>query len=333
MLLPHAYKVLFAEIAKVCATPVSTLVQDCVLTLTGEERFTKSFGPCANCPWPLNPHVHNEPSDCKAVTCVNPMLADVHDWLPFAAKLNDLNKTGWDFATTVKSPKAPAPLLPHNHKLPAVSIAEEFEIPEFIIDQDAKYPTCTGEDLFTVVPSPNCAEALPPHNHRLPTESTADECDAPALTFVNERVDDILTGEDLFTVVPSPSWPVALEPQLNIVLFDVITPNVCAIPAETKLNDSGVFTLTGLDLLMVVPSPSWPVEFKPQAYTVLFAKTPAVCELPTLTLINVSGSAIRTGVDLLMVVPSPSWPTVFVPHIYNALFDNNPAPVVLDSDA
>ena len=89
-----------------------------------------------------------------------------------------------------------------------------------------------GLDLFTAVPSPNWPEALPPQVQIEPVESIAVECDAPADTLVAVEV------------------------------------NVFVLPPE-PIKEYDKTTATGDDLFMVVPSPIWPVEFKPHAHIVL----------------------------------------------------------------
>src|SRR2546430_7332180 len=55
-----------------------------------------------------------------------------------------------------------------------------------------------------------------------------------------------------------------------------VTPQVSATPPVTaaKLTPAGACTSTGLDWLVVVPSPSWPLPLPPQQYAVAPAAPP-----------------------------------------------------------
>src|SRR5215471_15349080 len=96
--------------------------------------------------------------------------------------------------------------------------------------------------------------------------------------------------------VPSPSWPLLFAPQASTVWSDIMAnlelPAPPAIPETPKISfrtEHGAVapvaqTLTGVFLLVIVPSPSWPLVFKPQLTTVVV--------LPTVTRANPPPTAI-----------------------------------------
>ena len=63
--------------------------------------------------------------------------------------------------------------------------------------------------------------------------------------------------------------------------------------------------------MVVVPSPSWPVEFEPVAQSVPFVVTKNVLLIPAAT--EATPLANCTGVLRLVVVPSPNCPLLFKP--------------------
>ncbi len=75
-------------------------------------------------------------------------------------------------------------------------------------------------------------------------------------------------------------------------------------------------TGTGLNLAVVVPSPSWPEMLPPQQYAAAPAVMPHVYENRALTAAKVSPPETGTGLDLAVVVPSPSWPELLRPQQY-----------------
>src|SRR3989344_2532758 len=78
------------------------------------------------------------------------------------------------------------------------------------------------------------------------------------------------TGTFLLVIVPSPSWPLTLFPQLRTVPSD-LRARVWVPPAATAVTPEPLprpETSTGADLLVVVPSPIWPLPLNPQARTV-----------------------------------------------------------------
>ena len=74
---------------------------------------------------------------------------------------------------------------------------------------------------------------------------------------------------------------------------------------------------TGADLFIVVPSPSWPVELRPQAYSLFDEFIAIACDNPALTSFHFVLALIKVGEDLFTVVPSPNWPTVLTPQAHN----------------
>lgn len=78
-------------------------------------------------------------------------------------------------------------------------------------------------------------------------------------------------------------------------------------------------TCTGVELLVVVPSPRPPFELPPQ-----HCKAPEtiahVCELPVAIAVTPDVRPVTcTGEELAVVVPSPSWPFELLPQHFRAL--------------
>src|SRR5258705_78208 len=67
-----------------------------------------------------------------------------------------------------------------------------------------------------------------------------------------------------------------------------------------------VFTCTGVHLSVVVPSPSCPLTFPPQAQTVPSFFTKRECENPQATDVIPVSKLTCTGIHLSVLVPSPS---------------------------
>ena len=67
-------------------------------------------------------------------------------------------------------------------------------------------------------------------------------------------------------------------------------------------------TSTGVVLSVVVPSPSRPMPFKPQHFTVPPVSRAHECPEPRAMLVAVVIPETETGVVRWVVVPSPSWP-------------------------
>ena len=69
-------------------------------------------------------------------------------------------------------------------------------------------------------------------------------------------------------------------------------------------------TWTGVVRCVVVPSPSWPLPFHPQANRQVVSFRPKVCSQPAATavtpLLPIAPFATRVGVVRSVVVPSPS---------------------------
>jgi hypothetical protein len=74
-------------------------------------------------------------------------------------------------------------------------------------------------------------------------------------------------------------------------------------------------TATGVLLLLVVPSPSWPTLFRPQHRTVPSASSAQVWSSAAAIWACLSGRPVTvTGTLLLLVVPLPSCPQLFSPQ-------------------
>src|SRR5439155_1019220 len=95
-----------------------------------------------------------------------------------------------------------------------------------------------------------------------------------------------VTGVEEPVVEPLPSWPKSLPgptaPQHFTVPFER-SAQVCKTPALTATAPVSPPTCTGVDELVVVPSPSCPSTFRPQHCTVPSRSSAQVCRYPPLT--------------------------------------------------
>src|SRR2546422_597486 len=97
-----------------------------------------------------------------------------------------------------------------------------------------------------------------------------------------------------------------------------VTPQVWATPPVTaaKLTPAGACTSTGLDWLVVVPSPIWPPRLPSQQQAPPAAVSPQVWKPPAATAAKLTpaGACTSTGLDRFVIVPSPSWPLPLAPQ-------------------
>ncbi len=83
----------------------------------------------------------------------------------------------------------------------------------------------------------------------------------------------------------------------------------------TKSEPPNPGTWTGLERLMVVPSPSWPQGFQPHAHRVPSVLSARLCHPPPA--MEATPSIIRTGVDTSGPPPLPTSPCRFSPHAHS----------------
>src|SRR5439155_5812351 len=138
---------------------------------------------------------------------------------------------------------------------------------------------------------------------------------APLLLVHATPVPVTVTGVEEPAVAPFPSWPKPLPtaPQHFTVPF-ARSAQLCRMPALTATAPVTPPTRTGVDELVVVPSPSCPSAFRPQHCTVPSARSAQVCWNPPLTAVALGSPATRPGTGEPMVVPLPSCPSEFRPQ-------------------
>src|SRR2546426_11655908 len=90
------------------------------------------------------------------------------------------------------------------------------------------------------------------------------------------------------------------------------------MPALTERNWCPPDTGTGVVLIAVEPSPTWPRSDSPQQYASPPVVTPQLCVAPALTDWKTSPPDAATGTVLLAVEPMPSWPPELLPQQYAA---------------
>ena len=116
---------------------------------------------------------------------------------------------------------------------------------------------------------------------------------------------------------PLPIWPCQLSPQ-HITVLPTMIAQVWYAPADIDIAspESPRVAETGLFLFLVVPSPSCPLLFPPQHFTVLSSRIAHVCDEPA----EIDSAVLPgprftlTPVSLSMVVPSPSCPNSLSPQ-------------------
>src|ERR1700687_5649096 len=139
-----------------------------------------------------------------------------------------------------------------------------------------------------------------------------------AVTVV-PRFRPTMTGTLLLVVLPFPSWPRPFQPQLITWPPDVSARLWLAVlpaPTAVMVITEGTLTATGVLLLVVVPLPSCPYWFEPQA-SAPPVEVNAKLWLPpaAMAVTVVPGARLTvTGMLLPMVLPSPSWPALFEPQ-------------------
>src|SRR5579885_1593940 len=124
------------------------------------------------------------------------------------------------------------------------------------------------------------------------------------------------TGVERLVVVPSPSWPESFIPQAHTVP-SFFTARLCATPAASAVTPTmPPLTWTGVERLVVVPSPSCPSSLAPQAQTVPSFFRARPWPVPA----TIAATSVRpltwTGLVRLVVVPSPSWPASLTPQAH-----------------
>jgi len=88
---------------------------------------------------------------------------------------------------------------------------------------------------------------------------------------------------------------------------------VCCPPALIEANVRPPDTATGIELLAVVPLPSWPHLLNPQQYATPLVVRPQL-PWPALTVPKLNPPETGTGVLEFVVVPLPSWPYALLPQ-------------------
>src|SRR5471032_2853472 len=128
----------------------------------------------------------------------------------------------------------------------------------------------------------------------------------------------ICVGAVALVLRPLPTWPLPFEPQANSAPSARIatecsvpaarTASVWVAPAEADIQLVKAPILVGTDLAAVVPSPSWPLKFAPQAHSTPVLSMAMVCHLPAATKTQPVPLPMRVGTLRSILVPSPSWP-------------------------
>src|SRR5450759_2176754 len=118
-------------------------------------------------------------------------------------------------------------------------------------------------------------------------------------------------------VVPLPSSPSKLRPQASTWPVEV-SARLWRLPPAMAVTvvPEGRLTWTGMLLLVVVPLPSWPELFKPQARTWPVEVSARLWSPPPAMAVTVvpEGRLTATGVLLSVVMPLPSWPEALKPQ-------------------
>ena len=134
--------------------------------------------------------------------------------------------------------------------------------------------TAAGTRLPVVLLLPSWPEVLAPHAASVPSVHSTTVCITPAamaMTVLPASTPAVFTstGRELLIRVLLPSWPPSLFPQAASVPSEH-NARLCPPPAATAMtvlpaSMPELLTATGTELLVVLPSPSWPLLLSPQA--------------------------------------------------------------------
>src|SRR5947209_7930476 len=130
--------------------------------------------------------------------------------------------------------------------------------------------TSTGVERSVCVPSPSWRKELAPQHLAPPALVSAQVLLAPAAMAETPLASpETSTGVERLVSVPSPSWPQPLSPQ-HLPPPALVSAQLCKpeeLMAMAVMPLSSPTTSTGVERLIVVPSPSWPQAFHPQHLT------------------------------------------------------------------
>ena len=173
------------------------------------------------------------------------------------------------------------------------------------------------------------------------------ECVPPVVTLWNASRPVTTDGTGLVAQLadnPLPSWPFWFEPQ-QYALPVAVTPQVCASPALTEVNEAWPCTACGDVTLEFIPgiglegsalTPTCPLPFEPQQYATFATVHPQACPPPLVTPANFMLPETAVGMPVEVVVPVPSWPLELAPQQYavpSAVRPQvNPAPALIDAN-
>jgi len=169
-----------------------------------------------------------------------------------------------------------------------------------------------------VVVSKSPRPLLPPQHSAVPPDSRAQLYAAPAAIAVAPVTPYVKTGEYEAKFIALPSSPTSLAPQQTTVPPES-SAHVWKAPAATatapaNLVPMRVVTATGVELGVVVPSPSWPSSLPPQHPTVPSESSAQACSRPA----EIATAPVRvgtlTGVEENVIGPEPSWPASLLPQ-------------------
>ena len=90
------------------------------------------------------------------------------------------------------------------------------------------------------------------------------------------------------------------------------SPNCSCAKVSPFLTSTGI----GDDVVVILPTPSCPLLFEPQAYTSSSFVSASICSLPTATLRTSSKSTFTGEFTKLSSFDAPSCPLLFEPHVY-----------------
>src|SRR5215472_2926726 len=230
--------------------------------------------------------------------------------------------TGTSLLTVLALPSSPSSLRPQASTCPLLVRARLWLQPALtsVATVSCGSPAMTGTSLSWVLSLPSCPSALNPQASTWPVLVRARVCSQPAESCrtVVPGGSVTMTGVSLLLLsVPLPSSPCRPNPQASTWPV-LVRARLCASPALIAFTvvPVGRLTGTGVWLSVVVPLPSSPLVFKPQASTWPVVVKARLWKQPArIALIVVpAGMWTFTGVARKWVVPSPSSPDALEPQ-------------------
>ena len=165
--------------------------------------------------------------------------------------------------------------------------------------------------------SPNCRVEFEPQQATAPTSEMgiAQVCERPAPIAAIPPC-RLVSGTGVLELIrdaSAPNWPSLLSPQQTAEL-SFYCAQVCLYPADIAIALDRPETVTGTELLWVVPLPSRPSIFSPQHCMVPSLSIAQACRSPVSIAIAEVSPNTGDGTVLSVLEPLPNLPLAFEPQ-------------------